>query len=95
MDPGACSGGTDTSAYSLSLSTTEPDAVVHVAVAKRRRSHTPGSGYTEHVETESGSGGAVASLVASDQTFPAPGTVAAEGSFDGSVDWAAVAVEIH
>jgi hypothetical protein len=93
--PISCSGDTDAASYAFPLTTTATDSAVFVAVTRRSRHHTPGPGYTERVEFQTGSGGSVASLAASDQGFGAPGAVAVDGSFSDTVDWAAVAVEMR
>jgi len=92
---GGCSGGSDSGAYQFDLSTTAADSVVYVAPGMRNRDHGPGSGYTEHVEVHQGtSGGKAASVAVADMAVASPSTVSVEGDFTGSVDWAAVAIEI-
>jgi hypothetical protein len=64
------------------------------AVARRQKSHTPGSGYEERVDTQSGSGGSAAGIALEDRTEPTAGPVAVEGSFTGDTDWAFVGLEL-
>jgi len=92
---GGCSGGVDGSSYSFTLQTTAGDAVVHVATAMRNRSHNAGGGYTERVEIHSGSGGQHSSTAGSDTTVASPGPTSVNGSFNSTVDWAAIAVELR
>jgi hypothetical protein len=92
---GACSGGTDTDAYSFSLDTLRPNAWVHSAAAIRQRAHTPGPGYTERVELVQGTGGSAAGLAAMNRLFASPGLAGVQGSIDSEVDWAAAAVEVR
>jgi hypothetical protein len=91
---GSCSGGTDGSAYAFDLDTTAPGSQVHVAVAMRNRSHEPGAGWSEQAESFAGGGGSAAGLAVATHSAEQPGRVSVEGSFDGDVDWAAVAVEV-
>ena len=92
---GSCSGGTDTSSYSLQLATLSDGAVVYAGVAMRHRSHTPGVGYAEQMEFAQGSGGRTASIAVEDQEFDVMSTVTVNGSFTATVDWAVVAAEIQ
>ncbi|MGH7492779.1 MAG: InlB B-repeat-containing protein [bacterium] len=92
---GLCSGGVDTSFYSFNLSTTADDAVVYGAVAIRSRVHIPGAGYTERAELLQGTLGAIAGVAVEEKPVATPSTVTVNGSFNGIVDWAAVAVEIR
>ncbi len=91
---GACSGGTDTAAYALTLPTTVDGAVVYGAVAMRQRTHTPGTGYTERAEIHQGSSGDMAGLAVEDKPVAMAAPVAVNGSFSSNVDWAVVAVDI-
>jgi len=63
-------------------------------VAIRNRTHTPGSGYTERVETAFGSGGDVAGLAIVDRGVANPALVPLDGSFSNDVDWAVVGIEL-
>lgn len=91
---GACSGGTDGNAYSFALPVSAAGSVVWSAAALRNRSHTPGPGFTEILEGASGSGGDTAGLAIQQRASTAPGVVTVGGSLGGTVDWAAVALEI-
>jgi hypothetical protein len=92
---GACSGGTDGDAYRFDLDTTAPGSVVYGAAAMRSKTHEPGLLYTEQLEViQGGSGGSSASLAVQDRPVAVPSTVALDGTFSRSVDWAVAAVEI-
>ncbi|MCG3118584.1 MAG: hypothetical protein ALAOOOJD_00804 [bacterium] len=93
---GVCTGGAETSIYSINLSTTVNDAVAYGAVTMRSKTHTPGAGFTERADELSmpGTAGSAASAAVEDQTIATPTTVAVNGSFNGTADWAAVAVEL-
>jgi hypothetical protein len=92
---GACTGGVDNSSYSFNLTTTADGAAVYGAVSMRTKTHAPGSGYVERAELIKGSGGDVVSLAAQDKSVPLASAVAVDGTFNGAVDWAVVAVEIR
>jgi hypothetical protein len=92
---GACQGGVDGAAYALDLATGAPGSVVFGAAAMRTRTHAPGAGFTERAELRTGSGGDTASLAVQDASAPSASTVPVAGSFSGSTDWAALAVEIR
>jgi PKD repeat protein len=92
---GACSGGSDSSSYSVNLTTTGANSVVHAAVAMRSRIHTAGGGFAEQVLVSQGTtGGTIASMAVLDQVVGSAGVVAVAGSFSGTVDWAVAAVEL-
>jgi acid phosphatase type 7 len=91
---GACSGGSDSSAYTVNLTTTTANSLRFGAVAIRNKTHTPGAGYTERVEVKTGNGGNKAGAASEDRTAPTVGTAAVNGSLSGTVDWAVVGVEI-
>jgi hypothetical protein len=91
---GACTGGSDQTAYAFQLVTTTPGGLAYVAAAMRQRDHIPGNGYGERVELHAGSAGSATGLSVADRRVAAPGPTAVQGGFDGVVDWAAVALEI-
>jgi hypothetical protein len=92
---GACSGGSDGTQYAVNLSTTRPGSVVYGAIAMRSLLHAPGSGYAERDEVHHGGAGEEVSVATMDQTFESVGSVVVDGSFNGSVDWAVVGMEIR
>ncbi len=92
---GACSGGTDSPAYSFNLTTTTTGSVVFGAATLRNRSHTSGAGYIERAELESGTGGDATTLAVQDQSVTIPGSIALNGAFSSSVDWAVVGFELR
>jgi hypothetical protein len=61
----------------------------------RQRQHTAGAGWLERVELHEGSGGNETSVATMDRFAATPGPVSVSGAFDGSVEWAAVAVELR
>ena len=93
---GGCSGGTDTSTYSFAtLDTSQANSLVFSAVGEALRTHTAGSGYTERADIQSGSGSSSAGVATQDQLFSTATTnLTVGGSFDGTVDWSVVALEI-
>jgi uncharacterized repeat protein (TIGR02543 family) len=92
---GACSGGVDNNAYSFNLTTAVNGAMIFSVAAMRDKAHTPGAGYTERAEVLQGSStGSKASVAVQDQSVASAGTMAVNGTFGSSVDWAVAAVEI-
>ncbi len=91
---GACTGGTDTSGYSVNLTTAVNNALAFGGAALRNRTHTPGAGYAERAEVAQGSGGDTAGAAAEDKAVATSGMVAVDGTFSGTVDWAVVGVEV-
>jgi len=91
---GDCSGGSDDEQYSFDLTTNMSGSVVYCAVAIRNKTHTPGQNYTEREEFGFGGGGDRAGIAIQDRPVPSPATVAVEGSFSGSVDYAVIGLEI-
>ncbi len=92
-----CSGlQQPTNTYSVNLTTTTNGAVIYGAVAMKAATHTAGAGYTERVEIKQKNlnSGLTASAAVEDMTVAAAGTVPVNGSFNSTVDWAVVAVEI-
>ncbi len=93
---GACAGGVDNSAYSYPLPAVGSGSVVYSTAAMRNRTHTPGAGYLEDVELMSSGGGSGASSVAvSHKTTASAAPVTVNGTFSGSIDWAALALAIN
>jgi hypothetical protein len=91
---GTCSGGTDGSVYAFNLTTSVANAVVHSSCTMRSKVHTPGAGFTERAELHAGSSGSASSAAVMDETIATPAAVSVSGSFDGTVDWAMIGVEI-
>jgi hypothetical protein len=92
---GSCSGGSDSEAYELTIPTAENKGIIYSAIALRNKSHTPGTGYTERLETHKGSGGDVSGIAIMDKTFMSPPNITVNGEFSSSVDWTIIAVEIR
>ncbi len=91
---GACTGGGDGNAYSFNLTTTVNNAVIYSAVALKGRTHTPGTGYTELVEFHHPHAVNPIGVAVEGKSVASASTVAVDGSFDGPVDWALVALVI-
>jgi hypothetical protein len=91
---GACSGGADNSSYSFNITTTVNEALVYGAIAIRYTTHTPGAGYSERAVIQQDSGSNMAAVAVQDKNVASISTVAVNGSFSATVDWAIVAVEI-
>ncbi|MGH7599011.1 MAG: InlB B-repeat-containing protein, partial [bacterium] len=89
-----CTSGVPSDSYSFNLTTTANDAVVYSAAAMKGRTHAPGVGYTERAEIKEVGGGLTSSVAVEDRKVAAAGTVAVNGSFSGTADWAEVALEI-
>ena len=91
---GACSGGTDSAAYSFDLTTTVPGAFAFGAASMCAKTHTPGAGYTERSEVMQGIGGDAASVALEDRLVASASTLPVNGTFSGAVDWAVITLEI-
>jgi hypothetical protein len=91
---GSCSNGSDLIQYMLDFNTTQGGSVIYGAVAIRNKTHTPGAGYTERIETTQGSGGSMVGVAIMDQTIPNASPVPLNGTFSSEVDWAVVGIEL-
>jgi hypothetical protein len=89
-----CAGGTPGDAYSFNLTTTLDNAVIYSAAAMKARTHSPGTGYAERAETKQIGSGLTCSIAVEDMAVAAAGSVTVDGSFNGTVDWAEVALVI-
>ena len=92
---GACSGGTDNTAYSLNMTTQTNQVLALGVVGIRYRTHTPGSGYTERAELAYGSGSSTAGIALVERSVPVVSPLLLNGSFDGNVDWAVIGIELR
>ena len=94
---GACADGVDSDAYNFNFSTTAATSVVHGSIALRNRRHTPGVDYTERQEIvqDGALGGDKATLAIQDREVASPSTVSLDGTFNKTVDWAVVGIEIR
>jgi hypothetical protein len=90
---GSCSGGTDTTSYTLPISA-GGNTVVYGTGSIRLRDHTPGSGFTEREETHQGSGGDMAGLFVQDSQRSTSGTVNMSGTLSSATNWAVAAIEV-
>jgi hypothetical protein len=91
---GACSGGTDSNAYSFNMTTTRSNAAVFGAVTMRTKTHSPGSGYTERSEVAEGTGADTASIALVDRGVPSITSLPLNGSLSDAVDWAVIGIEL-
>ena len=91
---GVCTGGVNSNAYSFDLSTSVDNALAYGAVARRHRNHTPGAGYSERADEQSGPGGQAAGVAVEDRSVPTPTTLPIDGSLNASADWAFVGLEL-
>ncbi|HEY7444940.1 MAG TPA: choice-of-anchor D domain-containing protein [Vicinamibacterales bacterium] len=91
---GACAGGTNSSSYSLPVTTTSP-ALVFGAVALRNRSHTPGSGYTERAEAVHGKAGNMVRIALVDRSVPTATSLPLNGTLNGLADWAVIGIAVR
>jgi hypothetical protein len=92
---GLCDGGLDGTAYSLPITISSPEAVVFGAVAMRSKEHFPAGGWGTNDLVRAGSGGSIASVTVVDSTISIPAAVPLQPTFDASVDWAVVGIEIR
>lgn len=91
---GACSGGTDSAPYSQNITTTESNVTVYGAIGLRNRTHTPGTGFTERVDFNTGTGGGDSGLAVQDVEEPTVTTRAIDGTLSSAQDWAMIGIEI-
>ena len=93
---GLCSGGVDSDSYQFNFQTTSPGAIVYSAVALRNRRHTPGATFTERGEfvQDGALGGDKATLVVQDYNVDAASLISLDGTFNKTVDWAVIGLEI-
>jgi hypothetical protein len=94
-ESGACSGGSDNSAYSFPLNTGVNNTLVFGAAAMRNKEHLPGSYFTEREEFHHGKGGNEAGVAVFDSTAANSSTVNLQGAFSGKTDWAVIGVQIQ
>jgi hypothetical protein len=92
---GACSGGTDGTAYAIPLTTSVPNALIYSAATMRNKTHAPGAMYTERHDLRIGSGGDTVSVATQDGVVLNAAPVIVDGSFNITVDWAVIAIEIR
>ncbi|HXV93843.1 MAG TPA: Calx-beta domain-containing protein, partial [Pseudonocardia sp.] len=92
---GACEDGDDDDEYALPLTTLDTGSIVVAAAAMRQRTHTPGSGWLERIETRLGTSNPAASVAVQERAFGFPGTVSVEGEFSSDADYAVVGAEVR
>jgi hypothetical protein len=93
----ACTGGVDTQTYAWrSLDTTAAGALVLVGTHTARYTHSPGPGFTEREDRQSGNTADSAGLAVEERLIDLPSSdVRITGSYSGSPDWSAIAVELR
>lgn len=91
---GACSGGTNTSSYSVSLTTTAAGSQAYGGVAIASQTHTPGAGFVERAEVHKGSGNGQSGLAVEDRNVASASANPVNGTLSGAADWAVIAAEI-
>jgi hypothetical protein len=91
---GGCSGGSDSSSYSVDLAV-PAGAMVVGAVNGRHRNHTAGAGFVERVELSQGSGGSSSSLNIIDRLAASAGVVTVNGTLAGGADWSLLAAALR
>ncbi|MCB9068634.1 MAG: T9SS type A sorting domain-containing protein [Calditrichae bacterium] len=91
---GNCSGGTDNSNYNFPMFANS-GSTIFSAVAKRNKTHTPGSGFDQLSEVTAGSGGSAAGLNVQEKPISISGSQSVDGTFSSDVDWAVVAVALR
>ncbi|MEZ4746655.1 MAG: T9SS type A sorting domain-containing protein [Calditrichia bacterium] len=91
---GNCSGGTDNSNYNFPMFANS-GSTIFSAVAKRNKTHTPGSGFDQLSEVTAGSGGSAAGLDVQEKPISISGSQSVDGTFSSDVDWAVVAVALR
>ncbi len=87
----------DTSSYSYStMDTGRDNSLVFIAVGERLRTTTPGTGWTERTDIQSGTTGDSAGIEVSDKSFATATTnLTTDGTFSNNLDYAVVTVEIQ
>lgn len=91
---GNCSGGTDNSNYNFPMFANS-GSTIFSAVAKRNKTHTPGSGFDQLSEVTAGSGGSAAGLDVQEKSISISGSQGVDGTFSSDVDWAVVGVALR
>lgn len=92
---GACDNGTDSSAYSFNVTTTQPNSTIVGAAAIRTKTHTPGAGYTERGELVQGTSSDTVTIALMDRTVPTVTSLPLNGTLSGAVDWAVIGVQLR
>lgn len=92
---GGCSGGTDSTGITTTLTTGQANSMVYAAIAKRAQTTTPGASYTERADFNSGGGGDAAGITVQDRPTTTAGAYTADATASSNVDWAVVALEIN
>lgn len=93
---GACSGGTDNSSASLSLTSSIDGSVHFVATHPRHRTITTADAdYTQRASVSNVSGGSSANLYIHDRTMSTAGTDSADHTLNNTADWDMVGTVIQ
>ncbi len=91
---GACSGGSDSSSYSVALTPEAASSMVLGAISHRNKLHVPGAGYTELLEIHHNSGGSASGLAVENKTLTSSQVLTMSGTFDNTVDWSVIGIEL-
>ena len=92
---GGCSGGVDSSSYSVPVTTAASSSLVTGAVATRNRTNTAGPGLNEALDIFEGSGSTRSGVAVETRPVSGPSTVSVSGTLSGVADWAVLAVELR
>ena len=92
---GGCDNGSDSSAYSFNVTTTQANSMIVGAAAIRTKTHTPGSGYTERAELAQGSSSDTVTIALMERLVPAVTSLPLNGTLSGAVDWAVIGVQLR
>lgn len=98
-DAGACTGGTDGNAPSITFSSTDDDQRLVVMSTLRNRSFDTGatgaSGWTRDVERATGTGGSDCDIALFSRTLTPAGSASWSASVNTTVDWALLAMLLN
>ena len=92
---GDCSNGVDNAEFELNLNTTSRGSAVMSAVAHRHKSASITDDFNVIASEKQGSGGNAAGLTVFDRYVVLPSPISISGEFSGTVDWAAILLEIR
>ncbi|MFQ5737374.1 MAG: hypothetical protein ACE5JX_00040 [Acidobacteriota bacterium] len=91
---GACSGGVDSTGYSMDLSGHQGRSLLFTAVTSRGHEHRPGPGYVRRARVGSSIGPNEVWLTLQDFTATPALGAPVNGTFEGADDWSLIAVKV-
>ena len=91
---GACTGGVDSDAYSMTISL-DGTSHLHQAVALRGTDLDAAGDFTERVEVIAGQPGDLAGLTVLDRPAAGATALSAAGTFSSATDWAVALIELQ